>query len=166
MAKVIERSLYQTDYYAWTRDQAAKLRAMAAARVNSTLDLENLAEEVESLGRSDLNAVRSQIRRIIEHLLKLEYSPVQEPRADWRRSVDQGRDEVEDHLTASMRPEVEAELAKLFGRGRRDAVLALAKHGEREAAKVLPTICPYGFDPIVSHDWYPPNRHGLVDEHV
>ena len=45
MAKVLERSLYQTDYYAWTKDQAAKLRAMAAARVNSTLDLENLAEE-------------------------------------------------------------------------------------------------------------------------
>ena len=48
MAKVLERSLYQTDYYAWTKDQAAKLRALAAARVNSTLDLENLAEEVES----------------------------------------------------------------------------------------------------------------------
>ena len=54
MAKVLERSLYQTDYYAWTKEQAAALRAMAVARVNSTLDLENLAEEVESLGRSDL----------------------------------------------------------------------------------------------------------------
>jgi Domain of unknown function DUF29 len=52
MAQVLERSLYQTDYYAWTRDQAAKLRAMTARGVNSTLDLEHLAEEVESLGRS------------------------------------------------------------------------------------------------------------------
>ena len=75
MAKVLERSLYQTDYYAWTKQQAAELRRLAAARVNTTLDLENLAEEVESLGRSDLNTVRSQVRRIIEHLLKLEYSP-------------------------------------------------------------------------------------------
>ncbi|HEX5079652.1 MAG TPA: DUF29 family protein, partial [Geminicoccaceae bacterium] len=49
MAKVLERSLYQTDYYAWTRQQAAALRAMAAARVDSALDVENLAEEVESL---------------------------------------------------------------------------------------------------------------------
>jgi hypothetical protein len=52
MAKVLERSLYQTDYYAWTKQQGA-LRAMAARRANSTLDLNNLAEEVESLGRSE-----------------------------------------------------------------------------------------------------------------
>jgi hypothetical protein len=166
MAKVLERSLYEEDYYAWTKDQAAKLRALTAARVNSTLDPENLAEEVESLGRSELNVVRSQVRRIIEHLLKLEYSPVQERRADWRHSVNQARDEVEDHVTASMRPDVEAELPKLFGRGRRDATLALEKHGERAAAKGLPRTCPYSFDQIISHDWFPQNRHGLVDEEV
>ncbi len=164
MAKVLERSLYESDYYAWTKEQAAKLRALAAARVNSTLDLENLAEEVESLGRSELNMVRSQVRRIIEHLLKLEYSPSKPPRADWRYSIVQARDEVEDHLTASMRPDVEAELGKLFGRGRRDAALGLDKHGEREAAKALPTVCSYSLDEIVSHDWYPLNRHGLVDD--
>src|SRR5918994_4701875 len=112
MAKVLERSLYQTDYYAWTKDQATKLRALAAARVNSTLDLENLAEEVESLGRSDLNTVRSQVRRIIEHLLKLEFSPSAQPRAAWRYSIAEARDDIEDHLTASMRPDLEAELSK------------------------------------------------------
>ena len=116
----------QTDYYAWTKDQAAKLRALAAARVNSTLDLENLAEEVESLGRSDLNTVRSQVRRIIEHLLELEFSPSTPPRADWRHSVAQARDEVEDHITASMYPDVAADLAKLFGRARRDAAWGCA----------------------------------------
>jgi hypothetical protein len=164
MAKVLERSLYQTDYYAWTKDQAAKLRALAAARVNSTLDLDNLAEEVESLGRSDLNTVRSQVRRIIEHLLKLEFSPSTPPRDDWRHSVAQARDEVEDHITASMYPDVAADLAKLFGRARRDAALGLRRHGEHEAAKALPAVCPYTMDQIVSHDWYPRNRHGIVDD--
>lgn len=164
MAKVLERSLYQTDYYAWTRDQAAKLRALAAARVNSTLDLENLAEEVESLGRSGLNTVRSQVRRIIEHLLKLEYSPSTAPRADWRYSVAQARDEVEDHITASMRPDVAADLDKLFGRARRAAALGLRRHGENEAAKALPATCPYSLDQIVSHDWYPASRHGILDD--
>ena len=164
MAKVLERSLYQTDYYAWTKDQAAKLRALAAARGNSTLDLENLAEEVESLGRSDLNTVRSQVRRIIEHLLKLEFSPSMPPRDDWRQSVDQARDEVEDRITASMRPDVAADLAKLFGRARRDAALGLRRYGEREATQALPTTCPYSLDQIVSPDWYPKNRHGIVDD--
>jgi hypothetical protein len=87
MAKVLERSLYQTDYYAWTKQQAAELRRLAAARVNSTLDLANLAEEVESLGTSQLSGVKSQMRRVIEHLLKLEYSPGTEPRAGWRRTL-------------------------------------------------------------------------------
>jgi hypothetical protein len=164
MAKVLERSLYQTDYYAWTRQQAAELRAMAAARIDSKLDLENLAEEVESLGRSDLNTVRSQVRRIIEHLLKLEYSPASEPRIDWRDSVDQARNEIEDHITTSMFPDVIADLDRLFGRARRSAASGLVKHGERDVATALPQVCPYQFEHVVDQEWYPPNRHGLVDD--
>jgi hypothetical protein len=164
MAEVLERSLYHTDYYAWTKQQAAELRAMAARRVNSTLDPENLAEEVESLGRSDLNTVRSQVRRLIEHLLKLEYSSASARRADWLYSVAEARDQVEDHMTASMKRDVETELAKLFERGRRQAAIGLRRHGEIEAANALPVECPYGFDQVVSQDWYPQNRHGLADD--
>lgn len=164
MAKVLERRLYETDYYAWTRQQAAELRRLAKAGAGSTLDLENLAEEVESLGRSDLNTVRSQVRRIIEHLLKLEHSPAQAPRPQWKQSVGQARDEVADRLTASLRRDVEKDLGTLFQRGRRDAELGLMQHGEPEAAKALPVTCPYGFEQIIRQDWYPANRHGIADE--
>jgi hypothetical protein len=82
---VLERSLYRTDYYAWTKQQAAELRRLAAARVNSTLDLPHLAEEVESLGTSQLSGVKSQMRRVMEYLLKLEYSPA------WSRGRDGDR---------------------------------------------------------------------------
>ncbi len=164
MAKVLERSLYQTDYYAWTKQQAAELRKLAAARVKSSLDLANLAEEVESLGRSDLATVRSQLRRIIEHLLKLEHSPAAEPRFGWRESVIEARDVIPDVITATLRREVEAELAKTYQQGRRKAGAALLRHGERQAASALPADCPYDFDQIVGHDWYPANRHGIVDD--
>jgi hypothetical protein len=40
----------------------------------------------------------------------------------------------------------------------------MIEHGEREAAKALPRICPSDLDQIVGHDWFPANRHGLVDE--
>ena len=163
MAKVLERSLYKTDYYAWTKQQAAALRAMAARGESPTLDLENLAEEVESLGRSDLNMVRSQVRRIIEHLLKLEFSPSAPPRADWRYSVAEARDQVEDHITASMRADVAADLGRLFERARRNAAIGLGRHGEQEAAKTLPKACPYSLEQIVNHDWHPKNRHAIVD---
>ena len=164
MAKVLERSLYQTDYYAWTKQQAAELRKLAAARVNITLDLENLAEEAESLGRSDLATVRSQLRRIIEHLLKLEHSPAAERCFGWRESIIDARNVIPDVITATLRREVEAELAKTYQQGRRRAEAALMRHGEREAAQALPAACPYTFDQIVGQDWYPANRHGLVED--
>jgi Domain of unknown function DUF29 len=166
MAKVLEQSLYQTDYYAWTKQQAAELRRLAAARANTTLDLEHLAEEVESLGRSDLATVRSQLRRIIEHLLKLEHSPTAEPRFGWRESVIEARDVIPDVITATLRREAEAELAKTYQQGRRRAEAALLRQGESEAGRALPATCPYSFDQIVGHDWYPDNRHGIHNDIV
>jgi hypothetical protein len=164
MAKVLERSLYQTDYYAWTKQQAAELSRLAAAHAHSTLDLANLAEEVESLGTSQLSGVKSQVRRVMEHLLKLEHSPGIEPRAGWRRTIVEARDEISDDLTATLRRDAEPGLGLLYEQSRRRAKAALHEHGEREAAQALPPSCPYNFDQIVGHDWYPPNRHGIVDE--
>jgi hypothetical protein len=57
---------YGTDFYAWTQTQAEALRAQEW----KTLDLENLAEEIESLGRSQRKAVRSHMRNLCMHLLK------------------------------------------------------------------------------------------------
>jgi hypothetical protein len=164
MAKVLERSLYQTDYYAWTKQQAAELRRLAAARANTTLDLANLAEEVESLGTSQLSGVKGQMRRVMEHLLKLEHSPAAEPRAGWRRTIIEARDEISDDLTATLRRDAEAALDLLYEQSRRRAKAALGENGEREAARALPATCPCGFDQIVGHDWYPDNRHGIVDD--
>ena len=63
-------ALYEEDLYAWTREQAAALRAHF--RGDSRLDVEHLAEEIEHLGRSELRGVQSHIEQIIAHLLKLE----------------------------------------------------------------------------------------------
>ena len=69
-----DRPGYEDDFFAWTQHQAMVLRSMAVA--DNRFDRENVAEEIESLGRSERDAVRGQIRRIIEHLLKLSFSPV------------------------------------------------------------------------------------------
>jgi predicted YcjX-like family ATPase len=68
MAKLT--NLYDEDFVRWTEEQAAALRQ--AKRSNLPLDWENLAEEIESLGRSDRRELRLQITRILRHLLKLE----------------------------------------------------------------------------------------------
>ncbi len=156
--------LYKDDFYAWTRDQAQALRRLAAERWNGPLDLEHLAEEVEDLGSEQQWAVESQLERVIEHLLKLEHSPNAEPRRQWMISVVDARGEVERRMTATIRHEVEAALGKRYRRARRKAELALAAHGEKDAAQALPTACPYAFDDLIADEWWPANRHGLRDD--
>jgi hypothetical protein len=106
--------LYEEDFYAWTRDQAQALRRLAASRPNLALDFPHLIEEVADLGTSQRDAVRSQLRRIVEHCLKLEYSPAQAPRAGWHETIVGARIELEDKLTLSLRRGLQRRLPRLY----------------------------------------------------
>jgi len=80
-------NLYEEDTAAWAEQQAAALRAAARDGSNHPLDWEYLAEEIEDLGKSLRVALKSQISRIIQHHVKLMYSPASDPRSGWRRSI-------------------------------------------------------------------------------
>lgn len=80
-------SLYDTDFYAWAEDQAAKLHRLANERANSELDLTNLAEEVESMASKDRRELVNRLTIILVHLLKLAYCFYSDPRKTWRDSV-------------------------------------------------------------------------------
>lgn len=154
--------LYEEDFYAWTRDQAKALRRLRATRPNVDLDLDHLIEEVEDLGTSERDAVRSAVRRIIEHCLKLEYSPARDPRIGWYETILRARTELEDKLTPALRRGLPRRLPRLYAQARRDTVAALRLYGEREAAEALPAECPYRLADLLRHDWYPASRHGLT----
>jgi hypothetical protein len=87
----------------WTEEQAALLRN--AKDSNRPLDWRNLAEEIESLGKSDA----WHITRILRHLLKLAVSPATAPRAGGQESIADARDEIEGLLvdSPSLRREVD-----------------------------------------------------------
>ena len=106
------------------------------------------------MGESLKRSVRSRIRTIIEHLLKLEHSPAREPRGGWYDTVLGQRSDLLDELTASIRREVEPALPDLFDRARQNAATSLRKHGEHAAADALPATCPYTLDQITG-DWLP-----------
>ena len=144
---------YEDDFFAWTRHQAMVLRSMAVA--DNRFDRENVAEEIESLGRSERDAVRSQIRRIIEHLLKLAYSPARQPRFDWMASIVEARSTLGDKISPTLRQDTETMLVTLYREGRRRAELALRGYGEDLAADALPQQCPYSLDDIFREDWFP-----------
>jgi hypothetical protein len=144
---------YDDDFFAWTQHQAAVLRKMPVA--DNRFDRENVAEEIESLGRSERDTVRSHVRRIIEHFLKLSYSPAQDPRFDWMASIVDARALLSDKISPSLRRDVRTRLPKLYLGARRRAELGLRQHHEVEAAEALPPSCPYTLDQILREDWYP-----------
>ena len=123
-------ALYGEDFVRWTEEQAAALRRAKGS--NLPLDWENLAEEIESLGKSDRRELRSQITRILRHLLKLEASPAKEPRAGWRTTIREARSEIEAVLedSPSLRQEAAALIKKQIRAAAELAVGDLGEHGE------------------------------------
>lgn len=156
------KTLYGEDLFAWARQQAEALRAAARGATNQQLDWENLAEEIEDLGNSQRDAVRSHILRIIQHLVTLEYSPSVEPRNGWRRTVRLGRLQIEKRLRGN--PSLRSELGRLVAQETRDgiehAILDLEEHGEIDEveANVL-RRARYTGEQVLG-DWFPDEPHG------
>lgn len=83
-------TLYETDFYAWTQRQTALLRAEEFEQI----DWDNLIEEIESLGRSQRQEIRSRLAVLMMYLLKLSYQPQRRSRS-WRVTVMTQRAELE-----------------------------------------------------------------------
>jgi hypothetical protein len=148
--KTAARDLYGRDVYAWSTEQAALLRARRFA----DLDLEHVISEIEDVGGSLYREVRSRVRTILEHLLKLEHSPAVEPRAGWESTIRTARADIADDLTPSLRPRIEQSLTRFYEAARTEASVSLREHGEHAAAYALPHTCPYTLDQITG-DWLP-----------
>jgi hypothetical protein len=149
------RDLYDRDFVLWTEEQSALLRN--AKDWNLPLDWDNLAEEIESLGRSQRAELKSQIRRILRHLFKLVASPAAEPRGGWHATIRDARLEIEDVLedSPSLRREIADIVAKQARSAAKLAAADLARHGER-ADNLRAILDQDGFTAEeVLGDWFP-----------
>jgi hypothetical protein len=125
-------SLYDSDLAAWSAEQARAIREAGQRRVNAPIDWENVAEEIESLGKSERLALRSRIGTVIEHLLKLQVSPATEPERLWRETVRRTRGDIADILKESpiLRREVAGMVADQMTRMRALVRDTMADYGE------------------------------------
>jgi hypothetical protein len=145
--------LYDRDFVLWTEDQAAALRRAK----DSNLDWENLAEEIESLGKSDRRELTSQIRRILHHLLKIESSPAAEPRSGWHSTVRDARAQIDEILrdSPSLRRQIDSTITAQTRIAVKLAEDDLARHGE-EAENIRARLKQGGFTTAqVLGDWFP-----------
>jgi hypothetical protein len=138
---------YDTDFYAWTRQQAQAL----AAKDWSALDLDHLVEEIESLGHEQRHAVRSHLRVLLWHLLKWAYQPDHRS-ASWRTSILNARAEITDRLedNRSLRPLLPILFTWAYPRARR---LAAAETDLPLAT--FPEACPWDLASVLDEDWWP-----------
>jgi len=151
------KTLYETDTVAWSEHQAAALRAAARGGSNRLLDWDNLAEEIEELGNLLRRRLRSQIARIIQHHVKLGYSPAIDPRKGWRRTIRLARLDIDRILeeSPSLRREIRRLIEKEPAGAVKLAILDLEDHAEIDQME-LPTIRSTSYtEEQVIGDWFP-----------
>ncbi|TMJ57093.1 MAG: DUF29 domain-containing protein [Alphaproteobacteria bacterium] len=144
--------LYDEDFVRWTEEQSSALRDAARVDTNLPLDWENLAEEIESLGRSQRHELRSRLAVILEHLIKLEHSPAIDPRAGWMDTISRERLNIEDLLRDS--PSLKNQLATIIEQLKpRVTRLAGASLFGYETVRTL--LHPSYTEDQVIGDWFP-----------
>lgn len=158
------KTLYDEDFVAWAEQQAQALRAAGRGATNQALDWENLAEEIGGLAKKDRRELHSQVRRIIENLVKLEHSPAVEPRAGWRVSIRNARAAIQDVISdsPSLRPEIQDVIREETRRGAQLAISALEDFGEAvDGLRTKSYLDFLGFtEEQVLGDWFPPESPG------
>jgi hypothetical protein len=142
------KNLYETDDYLWLQKTLQSLRNNDL----HSLDIENLIEELEGLGKSHFSKVRSLLRQIIVHLLLLEYwqEEYEWNHRHWVSEIIAFRDDLNNNLTTTLRIKLNQELESVYAVSRR---LVIAKTGLN--SHVFPNQCPYLLDNLLDENWLP-----------
>ena len=110
---------YERDFYSWLMEQA---RLVREGRFDA-LDRENLAEEIESLGREQFNKLESALRVLLTHILKWDHQPARRSRS-WALTIREQRLELEDVLADNpgLKPRIPEAIARAYRRARLTAI--------------------------------------------
>ncbi len=139
-------SAYDTDILSWSQQQAALLRRRAAGELanDAALDWENIAEEIESVGRSQLSAVRSLLIQAMAHDLKAAAWPQCRDVPHWRAEARRFRLDAAEAFAPSMRQKLD--IADLYAK----ALQVLPDTIDGQSPLPVPPICPVTLDALLS----------------
>lgn len=140
-------SEYHSDFYAWLIHNASLMRQGKLAEI----DVENVAEELEAMGRSEKRELVNRLAVLMAHLLKWAYQP-QKRTSSWKYTIREQREQVFEVLEDS--PSLKYELEEKLMRAYKRAVLIAAKE-TKLSEKRFPKICPFSLEDVLNDDFYP-----------
>jgi hypothetical protein len=128
---------YDTDFYIWTQQMARFLRAHDGSKI----DWENIAEEIESMGRRDYRSLRSRMKVLLIHLLKWRYQDDRRSRS-WLATIAEQRDMIESIVTdsPSFRRRIETDMQRAY-----ELAVVKASLQTTIPEKSFPPECPWTF---------------------
>jgi len=138
---------YDQDFYSWTQEQAELLKNGRF----SELDIDNLIEEVEAMGRSEKRELESRLTILLLHLLKWKYQEVSRERS-WQLSIDEQRIQFEETLNEN--PGLKQKLDEIIKKAYRLAVIQASRETSISKA-VFPECCPWTLAQFIEDGFYP-----------
>jgi hypothetical protein len=140
-------SLYESDFYTWTQEQARLLRE----RRFDELDLENLVDEVESVGSSEKREIRSRLVVLIGHLLKWKFQPGGRG-SSWSDTIFEQRQQISDIVanSPSLRNYQRDQISRMYRAAR-----LLAANQTGIAFGVFPRECPFDSSQVLDLEFFP-----------
>ena len=138
---------YETDFYLWTQQQAALLRQGEFNRID--LDLANIAEEIESMGKRDRRSLGSYLQNVLLHLLKWQHQHERRG-TSWRMSIRNGRYQVQRLLSES--PSLKSQLPAIV----EEEYSPARENAADETGLPLTTFpeqCPFTVEQITGDYW-------------
>ena len=146
----MEKNLYEKDYYLWLE----KTINLLENNQFSDLDLENLIEEISSIGKSEKRSLESYLTRLLEHLLKLVYwqSELEYNQRGWKNEIRNFRLQIQQIIEDS--PSLKPYLSEIFSSCYQNArKLFLDLSGMAENLVGLAPICT--IEQALNEDWFP-----------
>jgi hypothetical protein len=147
---------YEIDFYAWTQQQAKFLQEQKW----SCLDIENLVEEIESLGRQERRELENRLGILLGHLLKWEFQPDQRSKS-WFATIREQRFRVQKLLkeSPSLKPYLPEALKDAY-----ESALSLAVSETSLSYKAFPKECPYSGEQALNSEFFPGQESDSKEE--
>jgi len=141
------KSRYESDFFAWTQEQGERLRR----RAHNDVDWENVAEEIETLGRTERSEIASRLHVLLVHLLKWQFQP--EARSyGWKGTIVEQRVRLRRALRDS--PSLKTYPSEVLDEEYASARLKAA--GETgQVLTTFPASCPYSVAEVIESDAFP-----------